>query len=235
MIRPVGPIEFSASVPNAFRFRGADRRRLGELMNNFRGEPGDGEAGEGALASLDRGNPTHAHARCGACDSTKHAASHDRESSSFSHDYVAPDAPKTPLDFDCPHCTSLAGEKCYDAGGGVNGGFHSLRSVLAPNPDPACTQLAGLNNKRCKAPRSEHGPDRKCPNGSGRSYLAATPRGTTSFTEVEVDLLDKIVRGALHGRSMEAAAGHDSMHSLRGKVNGLKAQVARRRAERGDS
>lgn len=78
------------------------------------------------------------------------------------------------------------------------------------------------------------GEDLTCPDGGG-TFAFAIPRGQASFTESEVVLLDKLVRGVLHGRELDAALAQDAFPSLRAKVNGLSAQVARRKAERGDS
>ena len=167
------------------------------------------------LAELERTNPEVA----------KAAADYDKMSAHIRANV------KTPIDFDCPHCDAPIGESCRGTSW-----THSVRAALCPDPDPKCAAtLNWVTKARCKSRRSVHtGPDLDCPGDSGRVFQSATPRGTASFSEGEVELLDKLVRGALHGRSMEAAARHPEMPGLRAKVNGLSAQVARRHAERGD-
>lgn len=101
--------------------------------------------------------------------------------------------------------------------------------------DPRCNARHSKHARRCRVPISGHtGAELKCPRGDG-TFIHSPIRGGTSFTEEQILLLDAIVLGALHGRSLDAAPSQPAWHGLRAKVNGLKAQVARRRAERGDS
>lgn len=196
-------LDFSAAVPEAFRYRGSarDGRRPPELIDDSVGCESERER----PSPPDAGKTTHAH------------ATSDTE---------------TPLDFICPHCNAIPGQPCRGTSW-----THSVRSALCPDQDPKCaTTMNHVTKARCKSRRSVHiGDDLNCPGDPRRTFQYATPRGMVSFSEGEVDLLDKLVRGALHGRSMDAAARHPEMHGLRAKVNGLSAQVARRHAERGDT
>lgn len=225
-------LAFSASVPDAFRYRDSERngRRPTELIDDSPERDSERERRSPPVA----GNTTHAHARCRACDSTVHASAHDRESAGFTHAFDDGHT-KTPIDFDCPRddCAAKAGERCS---AGIRSGFHSVRSALCPDPDPKCAQTMNhVTKARCKSRRSLHtGVDLNCPGDPRRVFKYEVPRGQVSLSAGEVDLLDKLVRGTLHGRSMERALTHPDMHGLRAKVNGLSAQVARRHAERGD-
>ena len=98
---------------------------------------------------------------------------------------------------------------------------------------------AKIRASRCGARRREHiGDDLECPNGSGATFLrydeaVRTVRGQNSFLYDEVELLEKIVIGTLHRRSLDAARSHPAFDRLVGRVDTLSAQVKKRRAELG--